>query len=278
MSTLDAVRAVTGDPAHRLVQDRPGRAVVRVVDRAGRPSIIKFDSEPARSLRERRLLEHLAGGPAGALVPAVLGHGRCPDGTSYLRLEDVRAGRAEDLSRSGGGPGSWHRVGARLRRLHAGLAGTPCGPAVRPWSAPAVVAGHLSRLVDRGDLHRGHADLITARLAAVTARRAATVHGDLKREHVFHRGQVVRFIDLADACPADPLWDLAVLTLDRPRRTAALLAGYGADDPAAHRDVEAYRLVRAVSDVACAWRAGRPATRLLRRLHVLTAQATRRRR
>ena len=54
-------------------------------------------------------------------------------------------------------------------------------------------------------------------------------------------------LDLGDACTGDPLWDLAVLTLDHPGRLDEVMAGYAPPDELARRAAvlaQPYRLLR----------------------------------
>ena len=71
-----------------------------------------------------------------------------------------------------------------------------------PDAERAVLASHLERLVGR-----------------IGGRPQARIHGDLQPEHVLvdpRTGTVVAFLDFADSCFADPLFEVACLSmLDR---------------------------------------------------------------
>jgi aminoglycoside phosphotransferase (APT) family kinase protein len=64
-------------------------------------------------------------------------------------------------------------------------------------------------------------------------------------------GTIVAVIDFGDACTGDPVWDLAVLTLDDPGRLDDVLTGY-APDPHLARRISAlagpYRLLRRLGE------------------------------
>ena len=76
------------------------------------------------------------------------------------------------------------------------------------------------------------------------------LHGDCQPDHFLladHAGHIAAVLDLGDACTGDPVWDLAVLTLDHPARMDDVLAGY-APPPDLARRVSAlagpYRMLR----------------------------------
>ncbi|MFJ9742819.1 phosphotransferase family protein [Streptomyces sp. NPDC101166] len=266
----EAVRRITGRRAYHLLQDRPGRFVVRVTDRDGSPSVIKFDERPERSARERAVLTHLAGGPAASLVPAVGRHGLLPDGTAYLQTEAVGPDPT-GLPAAPGGPDAVGRqvLGAHVRTLHRSLVSLDPGTAPALRDPPRIGdfgCAQARLLVSWGELSARTAARLRERVEALPRTRAV-VHGDLKREHVFHDRVGTRFIDWADVRVADPMWDIAVLTLDDVDHTPGLLRGYGADADA--ESVTVQRLVRAMSDVTRARAAGRPAHGPLSRLHAL---------
>src|SRR5262249_54637769 len=58
---------------------------------------------------------------------------------------------------------------------------------------------------------------------------------------------IAAVLDLGDACTGDPVWDLAVLTLDHPDRLDEVMAGYAPPDELARRVAALappYRLLR----------------------------------
>jgi Ser/Thr protein kinase RdoA (MazF antagonist) len=81
-----------------------------------------------------------------------------------------------------------------------------------------------------------------------------TIHGDCMPIHVHldRDDRVVGLLDLGDASRGDPAWDIVVLTLRSPEQLAAVLDGYGADDPFrtwVDRARPAYRALRLVMEV-----------------------------
>jgi hypothetical protein len=260
-----AVRHVLGHDRATVIQNRPGRVVVAVVEDGVR-SVIKFDCQRQRSERELVVLSHLAGGRAAALAPAVHRSGICPDGTSFMHLEHFTATP---------GPIPWPEIGSALRTLHAALDTLPTRAGMdADWTEfiRRFATRQLSALGDRDELNPAQTREILHQVAMLDPVGTVLVHGDLKQEHVFCGPGSVRFIDYADARIADPRWDLAVLTLDHPDGVEPLLDAYGID-AATRPVVGAYRLVRAMSDVNWARIHGRDTAELLARLHTMVDSA-----
>lgn len=261
----DTVRRISGGPEHTVLQDRPGRFVVRLPNRGDGPTVIKFDVRPERSAREGAVLSHFAEGPAARLVPRVLRQGLLPDGVAFLQTEAIDSLPGRDPA------GRRPAVGARLRTLHRALEGLPADTVPSLLTPPCVrdfTTVQAGLLIARGELPVAPVRRLLERLDALPA-AAAVVHGDLKSEHVLHSSTGARFIDWADVRVADPMWDVAVLTLDSPEETEEVLRGYGTGRACDVESVAAHRLVRAISDVTWAQRAGRPTSGLLARLRRL---------
>jgi aminoglycoside phosphotransferase (APT) family kinase protein len=78
----------------------------------------------------------------------------------------------------------------------------------------------------------------------------AFTHNDLQADHVLvapSSGRLVGVVDFADARTADPLLDLAVVSMDDGAPTAELLAGFGDAGPHAEDLIPWYRLVKRIS-------------------------------
>ena len=93
-----------------------------------------------------------------------------------------------------------------------------------------------------------------ARQSRLARRPISLLHGDLQPAHVMvdERGErVVAFLDFADAGPGDPLFDLAVLTLNDETLVAPLLAGYATipDDAETRELIATYRLLRHLGSI-----------------------------
>ncbi len=243
----------------------------------GTPVVVKADTRPGHIAAERHitLAARAAGVPGPAVVPAqdlVPGdHGAPP----LLVLEYV-PGRplGPDATAS-----AWAEAGRVLRRLHA--MADPGG--LKPWPERppdagvgsglplrSVLAGHAAReaagTVKRGLLSSEQAARLGRLLGEAFSRAEArstehpansrVLHGDCQPDHFLlagHAGHIAAVLDLGDACTGDPVWDLAVLTLDHPGRMDDVLAGY-APPPELARRLAAlagpYRLLRWLSEAS----------------------------
>jgi aminoglycoside phosphotransferase (APT) family kinase protein len=205
MSTMDAVEVVV---AHQE------RAVVRVGD-----VFLKIDADRARVEVELAAMER-----AAVPVPEVLWR-RHP----VLALARVPGAALGPVGRpSTAEPAAWAAAGEMARALHE----QPVNGGWPTWygaDAEAFLAVECSWLVE----HEIVAPEVVAawREAASTALRpfdAVVIHGDLQPSHVFVENDVVTgVIDWADACLMDPLFDLAVLTVDDPGHLDDVVRGYG---------------------------------------------------
>lgn len=247
------------------------RCVFVTVGPDGTPVVVKADTRPGQIAAERHvtLAARAAGVPVPAIVPAqdiVPGEGGEPP---LLVLEYV-PGRPLGA----GAPASaWAEAGRVLRRLHA--IADPGGLKSWPERAPdagmgsglplrSVLAGHAAReaagTVKRGLLSSEQAARLGRLLGEAFSRAEArgaddpansrVLHGDCQPDHFLladHAGHIAAVLDLGDACTGDPVWDLAVLTIDHPARMDDVLAGY-APPPDLARRVSAlagpYRMLR----------------------------------
>jgi Ser/Thr protein kinase RdoA (MazF antagonist) len=248
------------------------RCVFVTVGPSGTPVVVKADTRPGRIAAERHvtLAARAAGVPVPAIVPAqdiVPGE----RGEPPLLVLEYLPGRplGADTPAS-----AWAEAGRVLRRLHAmadpgGLRSWPERP---PPDAGAgsglplrsVLAGHAAReaagTVKRGLLSSEQAARLGRLLGEAFSRSEArstedpansrVLHGDCQPDHFLlagHAAHIAAVLDLGDACTGDPVWDLAVLTLDYPARMDDVLAGY-APPPDLSRRVSVlagpYRLLR----------------------------------
>jgi Ser/Thr protein kinase RdoA (MazF antagonist) len=251
----DWVADVTGDlvgPDAEVVDwlvDHHERCVGKIAWPDGRRAVLKADTDPARTARERAVLA--AAHAAGLAVPAI----RCwePGPPAALVLDWVdgtwlEPGRAEP---------AWANVGAQLRRLHqvpVDDLGFYAG--AEDWGS--ALAGRLDDQWDTA--HRLDLDDVVSRadralvdLLAIARPPIGTLHGDCVPIHVRldPDDQVQGLLDFGDTMRGDVAWDLTVLTLRSPRRLGAVLEGYQAD-PALRRwlgsAVPAYRVLRHLSE------------------------------
>jgi aminoglycoside phosphotransferase (APT) family kinase protein len=239
----------------RLLQQRYRRAVVGVTHTDGTRSVIKLDTSAARIGRELAVVNHLRESPADYLVPRVISSGSCAtQSMHYMRLEWLSHQVEHDrVTRS-----QRQAVGCILRVLHTALSADPqLVESPVPWDAhiASFANHHTRRLVDAGLVRRQTADDLLTLVSSVPVGEGLVVHGDMKSDHLFLTrtgvGLTVRFIDFADVRVADPLWDIAVLCLDRPTWRNDLLRGYVSNDTArdaVKRRIAIYQAVRALAD------------------------------
>jgi aminoglycoside phosphotransferase (APT) family kinase protein len=225
-----------------VLVDHQDRAVIRSLDPAGRPIVIKVDRDAARSRLEARAL--VAAAAAGVPVPTV--HGRLDGPPSILVLEHVD-GRPLG---STGPDEHWRTVGRHLRGLHdrAEPDGLP------PFGGDPMLGAHagwwsrLRRLADWATgwcrerralepdvLTRLHA-LMSSAFARDDEPADRLLHGDcgpyhwLLREDAATEVDVAAVVDFGDSGRGDPAWDLAVLVLWDSDRLPAVLDAYGPDE------------------------------------------------
>jgi aminoglycoside phosphotransferase (APT) family kinase protein len=215
---------------HDVLVDHQDRAVIRSLDPAGRPVVIKADRDVARSRREHRALA--AAAAAGVPVPTV--HERLDEPPALLVLEHIEGRPLASTSPDE----HWRTIGRHLRGLHDRAApdGLPMfGGGETWWSG-------LRRLADWAtDWCRARPILepdVLARLQALMWSAFARddqpadrlLHGDCGPYHwLLREDTVAAVVDFGDSGRGDPAWDLAVLVLWDCDRLPAVLDGYGAD-------------------------------------------------
>lgn len=206
----------------------PGHAAHRV-EVGGAAFVVKVDAD--RDVVAREVAGHRRAARAGIPVPELVA---AADHCLAVRFVEGTP-LSEPASDS-----AWRAAGSVLSQVHGlapgALIGDGFGSASATW--PEFVEGLLTRELegcvrelgfdpDQGERIRGAFD--DAR-SLIDQRVPVWCHGDCQPEHVLvdpRDDSVVAIIDWADHGPADPAWDLAVLSLEDPARVGALLDGYG---------------------------------------------------
>jgi aminoglycoside phosphotransferase (APT) family kinase protein len=149
---------------------------------------------------------------------------------------------------------TWRELGSVVRRL-SGIV-VPPEPSMPPWAALVVdrLRRELDQWVDLEVTTREAAatlmDALEGMKAILATRPLAFTHNDLQADHVLvdpSSGRLLGLVDFADARTADPLLDLAVVSMDDGAPTAELLAGFGDAGPYADDLIPWYRLVKRIS-------------------------------
>lgn len=219
---------------------------------AGHAVVVKTDQAAARCAREAAVLRtaHAAGIP----VPEVLAH--VSGAVSVLVLRRLGGAALGATSR----PVAWRGAGSWLRRLHAVAPAPAVTTAARPGQS---MRDHLleatlvetRRAKDGGLLAPGHCRRIRTLLQSawqgMQEPALCLVHGDAQPEHflIDADAQVTGLLDFGDAHRGDPVYDLAVLTLEHPHLLAAVLEGYRPATALRARIntlIEPYRLLRRI--------------------------------
>ncbi|MDH5236770.1 MAG: aminoglycoside phosphotransferase family protein [Acidimicrobiia bacterium] len=223
--------------------------LVWLATRPDGPVVVKADTRADAHRRERSAL--LAHHRRGRPVPRLIDHHRGP--VNILILTHLPGSPLVGSDRSH----AWRAVGAALRELHATpLTGHAC--VGDGYDADARVGRSLDYALG------GENDLATALITdgADFVRRHLTaevsgllVHGDCQPDHFLlddDRRNVTGIIDFGDAGLGDPLWDLAVLTVDHPERLPDVLDGYQPNErlaARAERELPAYHALRCLTDI-----------------------------
>jgi aminoglycoside phosphotransferase (APT) family kinase protein len=245
----------------------PERCVFVAASPDGSQVVVKSDIRPGRLAAEREVL--MAARAAGLPVPAIVHGGGGP--LPLLVLEYVRG-----QALSSDSPALvWAEAGRLLRRLHGmdvpGRIGSCTGRRPLRWFLTERASADAAAAARHG--------LITAEQAASLARqlgeqfretvdpdRECVLHGDSQPAHFVIAGTgplanppkvtdpagvIAAMLDFGDACTGDPVWDLAVLTLDDPGRLDDVLTGYAPEAGLARRVrrlIQPYRLLRRLGE------------------------------
>jgi aminoglycoside phosphotransferase (APT) family kinase protein len=216
---------------HEVLVDHQDRVVIRGLDPAGHPVVIKADRDGARSHREARALAVAA----AAAVPVPTVHERLDGPPAILVLDHVEGRPLASTSPDE----HWRAVGRHLRGLHDRAApeglpmfsgGTAWWPEMRRLADWAADWCREQRILEPEVLARLHA---STRLAFARDDEPADrlLHGDCGPYHwLLREDTVVAVVDFGDSGRGDPAWDLAVLVLWDADRLPAVLGGYGVDE------------------------------------------------
>ena len=206
----------------------------------------------------------MAASAAGLPVPAIV---HVPGGTLPLLVLEHVPGQA--LS-SGSPSPAWAEAGRLLRRLH-----DMNGPrGIGSWAGRQPLRSFLTERACAQAAAATRHGLMTGRQAANLARRLGEefreagapdreclLHGDCQPAHFVLAGSsprrngqaagaaglIAAMLDFGDTSTGDPVWDLAVLTLDDPGRLDDVLTGYAPETGLASRVralIQPYRLLR----------------------------------
>jgi len=226
------LNALAGE-LERVIVEFSYRAVFTVIAQDGLRLFVKVDEGDTRFQREMVALGALGALAATGLAPAVR-LARCDGGRSLLALEEVAGSPLVESD----DPGAWRAAGAALRCVHD--VALPDG--VQPFGSPDLdwttflhwwVDHYCDGLVADSLLSRDASERLRPRMdeafGAMQEPRRVLLHGDCQPAHVFFdppSGRVTGLIDFVDAGSGDPVWDLAVLTLEHRHRVPDVLAGY----------------------------------------------------
>jgi aminoglycoside phosphotransferase (APT) family kinase protein len=220
---------------------------------------VKVDTSAAKHQREWSVLS--AAGHAGIPVPAIVfSDARSP---ALLVLRRVDGSTLDEITDRA----PWRDAGRCLRLLH-GLA-WPTGAGEASWSG-RTWSDHFRwwadherdqllgyRSLPAGTVGQMHEHLRTT-FAAMAEPEPSLLHGDCQVDHYLvepRSSRVTGILDFGDAVLGDPVWDLAVLTLGRPRMVGEILDGYRPDattERRIHDLLPSYQLIRLLGSAA--WR------------------------
>ena len=216
---------------------------------ASGPLVIKADVDAERHRRE--LLGLRAAQQTGCPVPEVIDRVGGPVNVLVITHLHGSPLQGDDPSQT------WAAVGAAVRDLHrsepTGERGIGSGDGAAERIAPSIDyvtggdPGTARPLIDAG------LDFVRRRLVAAV--EGVQVHGDCQPDHFLldeTRTTVTGILDFGDAGLGDPLWDLAVLTLEHPEHIDDVLVGYQPDPSMAERaryELPAYHALRCLTDI-----------------------------
>lgn len=216
------------------------------VEMSGAVFVVKVDADA--ELIEREVAGHRRAATAGIPVPELVAVAENCMATRFV----VGTALTERSSEA-----AWRAAGGALRKVHdlapASLIGNGFDLLCTAW--PDFVAALLARELDgcvrqlafdpnQAERIRRAFDEAGSRLER---RPIAWCHGDCQPEHVLldlHDDSIVAIIDWADHGKADPMWDLAVVSLDDTAHLDALLEGHGGADDDVRSVMSLYRVLR----------------------------------
>jgi aminoglycoside phosphotransferase (APT) family kinase protein len=255
------------------------RAVFETLSPRG-PMVVKVDTSMGKHRREESVLR--AAAQAGLPVPAVVHSEPGPPAVLVLRFIDgTPLGPGVDRA-------AWCDAGALLRRLHrlswpaeAGAAtwsGRSWPDHFRWWTdherGQSLSDGSLPASAVR-EIHR----YLSTSFAHMDQPELHLLHGDCQADHylVTTSTRIAGVLDFGDAILGDPVWDLAILTLDVPDMLPDVLRGYRPDAATEHRTQEllpAYQLIRRLGSATWMREHGQsPRPDLEAALHILERRA-----
>jgi len=252
------------------------RAVFEALSPRG-PVVVKVDTSMAKHRREESVLR--AAGHAGLPVPAVVHSDAGPPSLLVLQFID-----GMPLHQRVGGA-AWRHAGHVLRRLH-GLA-WPAGAGSASWSGRSwpdhfrwwtdherdqlLTDGSLPAPVVQ-EMHR----YLSTTFSDMDQPELHLLHGDCQTDHYLvttGSPHIAGILDFGDAILGDPVWDLAILTLEAPDMLPELLRGYRPQASTERRAQEllpAYQLIRRLGSATWMREHGQPpAPDLEAALHIL---------
>jgi Ser/Thr protein kinase RdoA (MazF antagonist) len=229
------------------------------------PVVVKVDTSTVRHRREESVLR--AAGRAGLPVPAiVLSEGGPPSLLVLQRIDGTPLHRGVDDE-------AWRDAGRVLRRLH-GLA-WPAEAGSASWSGRSW-QDHFRWWADherdqlltydslRPAVIHGMHRYLSSTFAEMGEPELHVLHGDCQVDHYLVMGSSSRIagvLDFGDAVLGDPVWDLAILTLDQPDRLSEILRGYQPDASFERRRegvLNAYQLIRCLGSASWMREHGQP--------------------
>ena len=207
---------------------------------AGRPAVVKVDAVRGRSAGEAVALR--AAQAHGIPVPEV--HLHLDGEPSVLVL-----GKIDGCPLAAEHPASaWREAGLVMRRIHglpldreslngAGSSAAANSDAAPPqrtlregmldWTESEMLRSRQTRVLSGAD-RRMLRDYLTPIWENLPEVPRCLVHGDAQADHILVNadGHIAGVLDFGDVHVGDPVYDLAVLTIDHPGRLPAVLAGY----------------------------------------------------
>jgi Ser/Thr protein kinase RdoA (MazF antagonist) len=230
--------------------DHHERAVFETHSPEG-PVVVKVDTSEARYRREESVLR--AAGRAGLPVPAIVlsdaGHASL---LVLTRIEGSPLQRGVDDE-------AWRDAGRVLRRLHgvawpaeagsAGWSGRSWPDHFRWWADHERDQLLTYDSLPTAVIHQMH-HYLSATFADMDDPELRLLHGDCQADHylvMVGSSRIAGVLDFGDAVLGDPVWDLAILTLDEPDMLGEILRGYHPDASTERRTkglLGAYQLIR----------------------------------